>query len=65
MTTPEEMEVRNVIATSVGRMNFGRVCRRAEYGTPDRICGVCKKYRLKPFDAECPNCHASIPWDMG
>ena len=49
MTTPEEMQIRNVIATPVGKTNFGRVCQPAEHGTPDRIWGVCKKYRLEPL----------------
>jgi hypothetical protein len=49
----------------VGKTNFGWVCKPIEYGIPDLICGVSKKYRLKPFDAECPNCHAAILWDMG
>ena len=65
MTTREEVEIRNVIATPVGKTNFGWVCQAADYGTPDRICGVCKKSRLRPFDGECPMCHASILWDMG
>ena len=46
MTTPENLQIRNVIATPRGRANFGWVCQPAEYGTPDRICGVCKKFRL-------------------
>jgi hypothetical protein len=54
-----------VIATPVGRTNFGWVCQPAEFGTPDRICGVCKKSRLKPFDGECPMCYGSILSDMG
>jgi hypothetical protein len=60
----EEPQIRNVIATPVDKTNFGWVCQPADYVTPDRICDVCKKCRLKPFNAECPNCHASILWDM-
>ena len=45
MTTPEEMQICNVIATPVVKTNFGWVCQSDEYGTPNRICGVCKQYR--------------------
>jgi hypothetical protein len=33
MTKPEKMEIRNVIATRVGKTNFGLVCQPAEYGS--------------------------------
>ena len=36
------MQIRDVIATSVGRTNFEWVRQPAEYGTPDRTCGVRK-----------------------
>jgi hypothetical protein len=51
MKKPEESQIRNVIATPMGKTDLGWVCRPADYVTPDRICGVCKKHRLKPFDA--------------
>jgi hypothetical protein len=49
MATPEGMQLRNVIATTVGKTNLGWVREPAAYGTPDRICGVCKKYRLNDY----------------
>lgn len=65
MTTSEKPQIRNVLATPAGQDALSWVCQPIEIGIDDRICGVCKKHRLKPFDAKCPNCHATIMWDMG
>lgn len=64
MTTPEKPQIRNVIATNPNNGQMW-VCQPIELRIHDRICGVCRKQRLKAFDAECPNCRAKILWDMG
>jgi len=40
-------------------------CHPIELGIDDLIYGVCRKQRLKPYVAECPNCRAMILWEMG
>jgi hypothetical protein len=64
MTTPEKPQIRNVLATNAktGQM---WVCQPIELGIDDRICGGCKKQRLKRFERDCPNCQAKILWDLG
>jgi hypothetical protein len=64
MTTPEKPQIRNVIATNPKNGQMW-VCQPVELGIHDRICGICKKHRLKAFETECPNCHAKVLWDMG
>lgn len=63
MPTPEELQIRKVIAM-LGKINLRWVCQPADYVTPDLMCGFCKKHRLKPFDLECHNCYATIVLDM-
>jgi hypothetical protein len=65
MTTPAKPQVRNVLATPAGRTDGQWVCQPIALGTDARICGVCRKQRLEPYVAECPNCRAAILWDMG
>jgi len=64
VTTPEKPQIRNVLATNAksGQM---WVCQPFDLGIDDRICGVCRKQRLKAFETECLNCRAKILWDMG
>ena len=66
MTTPDQPKIRNVLATPAGNTGVQWVCQPIEFGIDDdRICGVCRKQRLKPFATECPNCHAKVLWDRG
>jgi hypothetical protein len=65
MVTPEGSKVRNVLATPAGRTDGQWVCQPIALGIDDRICGVCRKQLLTPSVTECPNCRATILWDMG
>ena len=60
----DKLQIRNVLATPVGQSGVQWICQPIELGIDDRICGVCRKRRLKPFVTECCNCHAKILWDM-
>jgi hypothetical protein len=57
-------DIRDVLAMPAGQNAVSWIYQPVELGLDDRICGVCKKPRLKPFAAHCPNCHAKILWDM-
>ena len=62
MVTPDKPAIRNVLATPAGGQ---WLCQPIALGSGARICGVCRKQRLEPYVAECPNCGAAIVWDMG
>jgi hypothetical protein len=65
MMTRDKPQIRNVLATAAGHTGGKWVCHPLELGIDDRICGVCRKQRLKPYVATCSNCHAEIFWDVG
>jgi hypothetical protein len=61
----DKLQIRNVLATPVGQSGVQWICQPIELGIDDRVCGVCRKQRLKPLATECPNCHVEVLWDMG
>jgi hypothetical protein len=65
MVTPDTPRIRNVLATPAGQTGGQWVCPPIALGIGARICGVCRKHRLEPYVAECPNHGAAIVWDMG
>jgi hypothetical protein len=65
IVTPDKPQIRNVLATPAGHAGGQWVCQPIALGIDDRICGVCRKQRLEPYTTECPNCRATILWDMG
>jgi hypothetical protein len=65
MARSDKPQIRNVLATPAGRTNGQWVCQPTALGIDDRICGVCRKQQLTPYVTECPNCRATILWDMG